>query len=95
MFESIGPFSREVSMRVSTNPLAVSAAVGPFSDLLIQGGREGLSGAADLLAALPALDAVRLVLAASVRFDSVVGDREMVDLAEFLGVYEEDGEEAG
>lgn len=68
-------------------PLAVFAAVGPFSDELILGDP---AAAIARLAAMGPLDAVRLLLAATRRSDAVVGDREVDDLAAALGVFEDE-----
>lgn len=78
----------------STCPPAVFAAIGPFSDELI--GRDHAVAIARLEFLSP-LDAVRLVLAALRRRDAVIGDDEIDDLAEALGVFEgeREGEDDG
>jgi hypothetical protein len=65
-------------------PMSVFGAVGPFSDELIVPDHEA---AISRLGAMAPLDAVRLVLATYRRNDSVVGDREIDDLADALGVF--------
>ncbi len=79
----------ERGIAMTETALRVFAAVGPFSDDLMRGG-SGLTDAITRLAALTPLDAVRLVLAATRRTDAVIGDRYIDDLAEELGVFEED-----
>lgn len=72
-------------------PLNVFSAVGPFSDALISGEFEKAS---ESLGAMRPLDAVRLLLASARRSDSVIGERELDDLAEYLGVFEEEASAA-
>lgn len=71
-------------------PLEVMAAIGPFEGELVEG---DFAAAIERIESFSPLDAVRLVLAAYCRSDSVVGDQEIDDLAEALGCFEKGWQE--
>lgn len=71
-------------------PYWVFGAIGPFSDELIMAGTEGLLAAVKRLESLKPLDAVRLLLASTLRSDAVIDVKELEALADYLGVFEDD-----
>lgn len=71
----------------------VFGAIGPFDDELITGSLEGaverIRGMGD------PVKAVQLVLATYCRSDSVIERRDLDRLAEYMGVFQDDGDDEG
>ena len=67
--------------------MSVFAAIRPFDDELITG---DMDAATERLKSMSGLEAAQLILATYCRSDSVIGQRELDDLAEHLGVFSDD-----